>query len=41
MFLVGAFLQDKGAKRNLAELYRIAIEEKYAFYSFGDSMVIL
>lgn len=41
MLLVDAFLQDKGAKRNLVELYEEAIKEKYAFYSFGDSMLIL
>lgn len=41
MLLVDAFLQDKGAKRNLVELYKEAIAERYAFYSFGDSMLIL
>lgn len=41
MLLVEAFLRDKGAKRNLVELYRVAIKEGYAFYSFGDSMIIL
>ncbi|MFZ1720766.1 MAG: tRNA preQ1(34) S-adenosylmethionine ribosyltransferase-isomerase QueA [Candidatus Moraniibacteriota bacterium] len=41
MLLVDAFLQDKGAKRNLVALYEEAIKEKYAFYSFGDSMLIL
>lgn len=41
MLLVDAFLQDKGAKRNLIQLYKEAIKEKYAFYSFGDSMLIL
>ncbi len=41
MLLVDAFLQDKGAKRNLIELYKEAIKEKYAFYSFGDSMLIV
>jgi S-adenosylmethionine:tRNA ribosyltransferase-isomerase len=41
MLLVDAFLQDKGAKRNLVALYEEAIKEKYAFYSFGDSMIIL
>ncbi len=41
MLLVDAFLQDKGAKRNLVELYEVAIQEEYAFYSFGDSMLIL
>lgn len=41
MLLVDAFLRDKGAKRNLVTLYEEAIREKYAFYSFGDSMLIL
>jgi S-adenosylmethionine:tRNA ribosyltransferase-isomerase len=41
MLLVDAFLQDKGAKRNLIQLYEDAIKEKYSFYSFGDSMIIL
>lgn len=41
MLLVDAFLQDKDAKRNLVTLYEEAIKEKYAFYSFGDSMLIL
>ena len=41
MLLVDAFLQNKGAKRNLVELYRIAIKECFSFYSFGDSMLIL
>ncbi len=40
MMLVEAFLQYKGAKGHLIELYRIAIEEKFRFYSFGDSMLI-
>jgi S-adenosylmethionine:tRNA ribosyltransferase-isomerase len=41
MLLVDAFLEDKKAKRNIMDLYAIAIEEGYAFYSFGDSMLIL
>jgi S-adenosylmethionine:tRNA ribosyltransferase-isomerase len=41
MLLVDAFLQDKGSKRSLVALYEEAIKEKYAFYSFGDSMIIL
>lgn len=41
MLLVDAFLQSKGAKRNINELYQIAIKERFSFYSFGDSMLIL
>jgi len=41
MMLVEAFLQYKGAKRSLKELYEVAIQGKFRFYSFGDSMVIL
>lgn len=41
MLLVDAFLRDKGAKRNVMDLYRIAIDERFSFYSFGDSMLIL
>ncbi|MDO8496989.1 MAG: tRNA preQ1(34) S-adenosylmethionine ribosyltransferase-isomerase QueA [bacterium] len=41
MMLVDAFLSHKKAKRNIKELYAIAIEEKFRFYSFGDAMLIL
>ncbi len=41
MLLVDAFLADKGSKRDLVSLYEEAIREGYAFYSFGDSMLIL
>lgn len=41
MLLVDAFLEHKGAKRRIVELYEEAIREDYAFYSFGDSMLIL
>ena len=41
MLLVDAFLRDKQAKKNVVDLYRIAIENRFAFYSFGDSMLIL
>lgn len=41
MMLVEAFLQNKGAKRHLKELYAIALENDFRFYSFGDSMLIL
>lgn len=40
MLLVDAFLRDKGGKRNVTDIYRIAIEEKFSFYSFGDSLLI-
>lgn len=40
MLLVDAFLADKGSKRSLVPLYEEAIREGYAFYSFGDSMLI-
>jgi len=41
MMLVEAFLQHKGAKRHLKELYAFAIKEQFRFYSFGDSMLIV
>ncbi len=41
IMLVDAFLQHKGSKRNIIDLYQIAIQEEFRFYSFGDSMVIL
>jgi S-adenosylmethionine:tRNA ribosyltransferase-isomerase len=41
MMLVEAFLQYKGAKRKLTDLYGIAVREKFRFYSFGDAMLIL
>jgi S-adenosylmethionine:tRNA ribosyltransferase-isomerase len=41
MLLVDAFLRDRGSKRDIISLYKEAIREGYAFYSFGDSMLIL
>jgi len=41
MMLVEAFLQHKGAKKQLVELYNIAIKNNFRFYSFGDAMLIL
>jgi S-adenosylmethionine:tRNA ribosyltransferase-isomerase len=41
MLLVEAFLQHKGSKRGVVSLYEEVILEKFAFYSFGDSMLIL
>ncbi|MBW7960541.1 tRNA preQ1(34) S-adenosylmethionine ribosyltransferase-isomerase QueA [Patescibacteria group bacterium] len=40
MMLVEAFLQYKGAKRKITELYEEAIKNNFRFYSFGDAMVI-
>jgi S-adenosylmethionine:tRNA ribosyltransferase-isomerase len=40
MMLVEAFLQNKHAQKNVSELYKIAIAEKFHFYSFGDAMLI-
>ncbi len=41
MMLVEAFLQHKKAKRHLVDLYKIAIENNFRFYSFGDAMLIV
>ncbi len=41
MLLVQAFLESKGSKKDINELYNIAIKEEFAFYSFGDAMLIL
>ncbi|MEK7524698.1 MAG: tRNA preQ1(34) S-adenosylmethionine ribosyltransferase-isomerase QueA [Patescibacteria group bacterium] len=41
MMLVDAFLQHKKAKRNIRELYQVAIQNQFRFYSFGDAMLIL
>lgn len=41
MMLVDAFLRHKGAKRGVTDLYRIAIGERFRFFSFGDAMLIL
>jgi S-adenosylmethionine:tRNA ribosyltransferase-isomerase len=40
MMLVDAFLQHKGAKRRILDLYKIALREKFRFFSFGDAMLI-
>jgi S-adenosylmethionine:tRNA ribosyltransferase-isomerase len=40
MMLVEAFLEFKGSRRHLVDLYREAIKEKMRFYSFGDVMYI-
>ncbi len=41
MALVDAFLLHKNAKRRILDLYAIAQQEGFMFYSFGDSMLIL
>ena len=41
LMIVDAFLKYKGAKRNWCELYEMAIDEKFSFYSFGDAMLII
>lgn len=41
MLLVDAFLQHKKAKKGIMELYALAIQNDFAFYSFGDSMLIV
>lgn len=41
MLLVDAFLEWKGARQRILPLYEEAIRERYSFYSFGDSMLIL
>lgn len=41
MMLVEAFLQFKGAKRHLKDLYTLAIQNDFHFYSFGDSMLVI
>lgn len=40
MALVDAFLEYKGANRRIVELYKIAIENRFRFYSFGDAMLV-
>lgn len=41
MLLVDALLLHKKARRRILDLYSIAINEKFRFYSFGDGMLIL
>ncbi len=40
MMLAQAFLLQKKSKKNLVDLYNLAIKEKFHFYSFGDAMLI-
>lgn len=41
MMLVEAFLEFKGAKKSVVDLYKIAVKEEFRFYTFGDAMLIL
>ena len=44
MMLVAAFLQHRGidnGRKKLLELYNIAINKEYRFYSFGDAILII
>jgi S-adenosylmethionine:tRNA ribosyltransferase-isomerase len=41
MCMVDAFLQSKKSQKTIVDLYKIAIEKRFRFYSFGDSMLIL
>jgi len=41
MMLVQAFLEYKGSKFKLVDIYEIAIENKFEFYSLGDVMLII
>jgi S-adenosylmethionine:tRNA ribosyltransferase-isomerase len=41
MALVDAFLRHKKSKQTILDLYKIALEHDYRFYSFGDSMLII
>lgn len=41
VLLVDAFLRHKGARRNVTDLYEMAIRDGFRFYSFGDAMLIL
>ena len=41
MALVDAFLQNKHSSHSIIDLYTRAVKERFRFYSFGDSMLIL
>ncbi len=40
MMMVQALLAQKRAQRSLVELYELAVNKQYRFYSFGDGMLI-
>ncbi len=40
MLLVDALLEHKRSKRRILDLYKVAIEERFRFFSFGDAMLI-
>lgn len=41
LLLVDAFLEYKKSQRRILDLYKVAIDNKFRFYSFGDAMLIL
>jgi S-adenosylmethionine:tRNA ribosyltransferase-isomerase len=41
MCLVEAFLQSKKSRQSIVQIYKKAIDKRFRFYSFGDSMLIL
>lgn len=41
MMLVDALLQSKNARTSIKELYQIALQNDFKFYSFGDAMLIV
>lgn len=41
VILVDAFLKYKKSKKTAIDLYKLAVREKYKFYSFGDAMLII
>lgn len=41
LMLLEAFLAHKGSRKTHEDLYKIAISERFRFYSFGDAMLIV
>lgn len=41
MALVDAFLQHKKSKKSILDLYKVALDNGFKFYSFGDSMLVI